>query len=136
MMKKLLALVFAMGIFMTSTIYASADTEHSLSNLDLYQDGPPHFGVYKRYDAGFPSISMNVTSINQYYSGEIYCNLSITYQKKTLFGQDDIYNYTKACYTGTGGYIYQRQGSGQYRYIFNATRNGLKANNVVGKQFN
>lgn len=79
MMKKLLALVFAMGIFMTSTIYASADTYH-YSTLSIFH-GETHTGQIREYDEGFAAITMDVDTIHKYYSSDNYCELNMKYKK-------------------------------------------------------
>ena len=93
--ERMLALIFAAGMFIPSAIYAHTDTTHNLPNLDLYQDGSVFFGVYQQYDTGRPKISMAVSTINPYYSGKIYCNLNMIYRKKQLIGEKEVYEYTK-----------------------------------------
>ena len=134
MMKKLLALVFAMGIFMTSTIYASADTYH-YSTLSIFH-GETHTGQIREYDEGFAAITMDVDTIHKYYSSDNYCELNMKYKKKQLFSSKQIFNYTKLWYTGYGGYQHGgTQESGRYYYTFRSERNGLSSDNVTMKHF-
>ena len=133
-MKKIAALIFAVGLFMSSAIYASADTTHT-STLSIYH-GQSHTGQPRKYDAGHASLTMDVDTIHQYYGGENYCKLYMEYKKKNLLSTENISSYTKIWYTGVGGY-YQSgmQSSGTYYYRFRADRNGLSSDSVTMKHF-